>query len=235
MIAGNDTLNIVSMILIVEDELEIAEILEAYLRRDGFITERASNGRRAMELFRIAKPDLVLLDIQIPEMDGIELLHKIRAEGSTPVIMVTARSEDVDKLVGLELGADDYITKPFSPREVVARVKAVLRRSNNSLEQKPVFRIGPVEIDLEQVVIRISGKRLDVTPTEFRLLECMGRVPGRAFSRTELLEAAIPESDALERVVDVHLKNLRRKLESSGAENLLETVRGVGYRLWSEE
>jgi two-component system response regulator AdeR len=148
--------------------------------------------------------------------------------------LVTARSEDLDKLLGLELGADDYVTKPFSPREVVARVKAVLRRANPLESAVTVLRAGPLEIDIERVVARVGASRLELTPTEFRLLETLARTPGRAFTRQELLEAALPDSDALERVIDVHLKNLRKKLEAAGATGLLETVRGVGYRLWVE-
>jgi len=229
-----DKLSLVALVLVVEDEPEIAEILEGYLRRDGYRTERAGDGRRALELFRAAKPDLVLLDIMMPGLDGLEVLRRMRAEGNTPVIMVTARTEDLDKLLGLELGADDYITKPFSPREVVARVKAVLRRALPAEVAKAVVRVGSLEVDSDQVIAKVDHTRLDLTPTEFRLLETLARVPGRAFSRMELLEAALPNSDALERVVDVHMKNLRKKLESAGASGLLETVRGVGYRLWME-
>jgi two-component system, OmpR family, response regulator AdeR len=218
-------------ILVVEDELEISEVVEGYLRRDGFRTERATDGTRALELFRAAKPDLVLLDIMLPGVDGLEVLRRIRALASTPVIMLTARAEDIDKLLGLELGADDYVVKPFSPREVVARVKAVLRRTARD-EPKTVHRVGPLEIDTRQVTATLDGARLDLTPTEFKLLEHLAGEPGRAYSRAELLEAALPDSDALERVVDAHLKNLRRKLELGGAPELLETVRGIGYRLW---
>jgi two-component system response regulator AdeR len=234
MQATVDKLNLMALVLVVEDEPEIAEILEGYLRRDGYRTERAGDGKRALEVFRAAKPDLVLLDIMLPGLDGMEVLRRIRSDGNTPVIMVTARTEDLDKLLGLELGADDYISKPFSPREVVARVKAVLRRTSGTEPAKTVLRAGNLEVDSERVLARVGEHRLDLTPTEFRLLETLARVPGRAFSRMELLEAALPESEALERVVDVHLKNLRRKLEAAGAPYLLETVRGVGYRLWSE-
>jgi len=229
-----DTLDSMALVLVVEDEPEIAEILEGYLRREGFRTERASDGRQALNLVRAARPDLVLLDSMLPEMDGLEVLRRIRSSGHTPVILVTARTEDLDKLLGLELGADDYVTKPFSPREVVARVKAVLRRVVLAEAPKEVLRVGPLEIDSKKVVARLGGVRLELTPTEFRLLEALARTPGKAFSRAELLEAALPDSDALERVVDVHLKNLRRKLEAAGGAGLLETVRGVGYRLWTE-
>ncbi|WP_299433522.1 response regulator transcription factor [uncultured Meiothermus sp.] len=223
-----------ALVLVVEDEPEIAEILEGYLRRDGFRTERAANGRQALSLLRAAQPDLVLLDIQLPELDGLEVLRRIRSNGNTPVILVTARTEDLDKLLGLELGADDYVTKPFSPREVVARVKAVLRRTVLPEVSRPIMRVGPLEIDSEKVVARLGPGRLELTPTEFRLLETLARTPGKAFSRAELLEAALPDSDALERVVDVHLKNLRKKLDAAGVGEMLETVRGVGYRLWAE-
>jgi two-component system, OmpR family, response regulator AdeR len=218
------------LILIVEDELELAEIVEAYLRREGYQTERAGDGKRALELYRASKPDLVLLDIMMPKLNGLEVLKTIRQDGQTPVIMLTARAEDDDKLSGLELGSDDYIIKPFNPREVVARVKAVLRRSS----QKPgsdILRIGKLEIQKEQAKVLFTNQLLELTPTEFRLLVCFAEAPGRVFNRLELLEASMPESDALERVVDAHLKNLRKKLGDVGAGELIETVFGIGYRL----
>lgn len=229
-----DTLTAMALILVVEDELEIAEILEAYLRREGFRTERAADGPSAVNLMRAARPDLILLDVALPGFDGFEVMRRVRKEASTPIIMVTARAEDLDKLLGLELGADDYVAKPFSPREVVARVKAVLRRAQPSQEEAAVLRAGPLEVDLGRVQARCLGKKLDLTPTEFRLLECLARTPGHVKRRDELLEAALPDSDALERVVDAHLKNIRRKLEVLGAPDILETVRGVGYRLREE-
>ncbi|MDX2005207.1 MAG: response regulator transcription factor [Meiothermus sp.] len=221
-------------VLVVEDEPSLADTLELYLRHDGYRTERAKDGRRALELFRALKPDLVLLDIMLPEVDGLEILRRIRAEGNTPVILVTARAEDLDKLLGLELGADDYVTKPFSPREVVARVKAVLRRTSQADAPPAVLRVGPLEVDTEEVVARVGRDRLDLTLAEFKIIEALARAPRRAFSRDELLAAALPDSEALERVVDVHMKNLRKKLDAAGAGELLETVRGVGYRLWVE-
>jgi two-component system response regulator AdeR len=229
----SDTLPVVNgqLILVVEDEPEIAEVLEAYLRREGYRTERAGDGGRGLDLFHAARPDLMLLDIMLPGMDGLEVLRRVRTSSQTPVIMLTARAEDIDKLLGLELGADDYVVKPFSPREVVARVKAVLRRSQHD-EPRNLFRLGALELDTKQFLVAISGKRLDLTPTEFRLLECLIRDPGRAFTRAELIEVALPDSDALERVVDAHLKNLRRKLDVAGVGEMLETVRGIGYRLW---
>lgn len=218
------------LILVVEDELELAEITEAYLRREGYQTERAGDGKRALELYRVVKPDLVLLDIMMPKLNGLEVLKTIRQDGQTPVIMLTARAEDDDKLYGLELGSDDYIVKPFNPREVVARVKAVLRRSSQTLESDRL-RVGKLEIHKEQARVSFANRAIELTPTEFRLLVCFAEAPGRVFNRLELLEASMPESEALERVVDAHLKNLRKKLENVGADTLIETVFGMGYRL----
>jgi two-component system, OmpR family, response regulator AdeR len=220
------------LILIVEDEPHIAQVLEGYLKRDGYRTELALDGGRALELHRAAKPDLVLLDVQLPKMDGLEVLRRIRETASTPVIMVTAMAEDLDKLLGLRMGADDYVVKPFSPLEVVARVKAVLRRAAQVQPASPVIRIANLEIDPVGMVAQVDGQRLDLTLTEFKLLETLCRHTNRTFSRTELLEVALPDSDALERVVDAHLANLRKKLERAGLIDLLETVRGVGYRVW---
>jgi two-component system response regulator AdeR len=222
----------VGLVLVVEDEMQIANTLEAYLRRDNFKTERAADGRRALALFRASRPDVVLLDIMLPELDGLEVLQAIRREAATPVIMLTARVEEVDKLLGLGLGADDYVTKPFSFREVVARVKVALRRSQGDFpSEEAVLRVGPLTIDPDKVRAEVASRPLALTATEFRLLVCLAQAPGRVFSRGELLEAALPESDTLERTVDSHLKNLRRKLADAGAAGLLQTVRGMGYRL----
>jgi two-component system, OmpR family, response regulator AdeR len=222
------------LILIVEDEPHIAQVLDGYLKRDGYRTELAADGERAVELHRAAKPDLVLLDVQLPKMDGLEVLRRIRETAMTPVIMVTAMAEDLDKLLGLRMGADDYVVKPFSPLEVVARVKAVLRRTANNAPQtaQQPLRIGQLEVDPVGLVATVDGKRLDLTLTEYKLLETLCRHTNRTFTRTELLEVALPDSEALERVVDAHLANLRKKLERAGLQDLLETVRGVGYRVW---
>jgi len=226
-------MNLSPLILVVEDEAQIAEIIEGYLRQENYRTERARDGEQALSLFRSVRPDLIVLDLMLPKMGGLEVLRAVRADSSTPVICVTARAEEVDHLLGLELGADDYVTKPFRPRELMARVRAVLRRSGapKSRDIEPPIRMGTLEIDSWSVEARADGKRLDLTPTEFRLLQTLGRAPGRAFTRLELIEAAMPESDALERVVDAHLMSVRRKLEGAGLSGLLHTVRGVGYRL----
>lgn len=221
------------LVLVVEDEPDIAELLEAYLRREGFCTERAGAGSRAVELHRSARPDLVLLDVNLPDFDGLEVLRRLRETALTPIILVTALAEDLDKLLGLKMGADDYVVKPFSPPEVVARVKAVLRRTGVQAAGQPL-RFGELELDPLAVRVRVAGRRLEVTMTEYRLLEHLLRHPERVFSRAELLEVALPESNALERVIDTHLWNLRKKLERAGLPNLIQTVRGVGFRLADE-
>jgi two-component system, OmpR family, response regulator AdeR len=219
------------LVLVVEDEPHIAQVLESYLRRDGFRTERAADGEAALRLIRSARPDLVLLDVMLPKLDGFEVLKCLRTTGDTPVIMVTALVEDIDKMVGFRMGADDYVVKPFNPPEVVERVKAVLRRATSSgISEKPI-RLGRLEIDPIGMTANVGEKRLELTRSEYRLLEHLARHLGRVFSRAELLEACLPESDALERVVDAHLNNLRHKLEKAFAGEMLETVRGVGYRL----
>ncbi|HRN18000.1 MAG: response regulator transcription factor [Trueperaceae bacterium] len=222
-------------VLVVEDEVGISRTLDAYLRRDGFDTEVAATGTRAVSLFRAAQPDLVLLDVMLPELDGFEVLKIIRRESDVPVIMLTARSEEVDRLVGLGLGADDYIVKPFSFREVMARVKAVLRRSQPAPERSSrPLTVGRLVVDREGGTALFDGGYLPLTATEFRLLATLASAPGRVFSRAELIERALPESDILERTLDSHVKNLRRKLGAAGAPKLLTTVRGMGFRLVEE-
>ncbi|MDR6220302.1 response regulator transcription factor [Deinococcus soli (ex Cha et al. 2016)] len=221
-----------ALILIVEDEPQLAEVLEAYARQEGYRTERAADGLAALSAYRAASPDLILLDVMLPGRSGLDVLKTVRAESGTPVILVTARAEETDQIVGLELGADDYVVKPFRPREVMARVKAVLRRATALLDdaERPL-RVGPLEVDRRAVVARVHGEALSLTPAEFRLLSQLAEAPGRAYTREELLAAALPDSDALERVVDAHLASVRRKLDAARAGGLLHTVRGVGYRL----
>lgn len=217
-------------ILVVEDEPNLSEVLEAYLRRDGFRTERAADGESALRLFREAKPDLILLDVMLPKLDGFEVLRRVRQAGDTPVIMVTARVEDVDRLVGLRMGADDYVIKPFNPPEVIERVKAVLRRARPT-EMEQMVRVTGLEINPRGMEVRAAGTRLVLTLSEYRLLEHLARHPGRVFSRAELLAACLPDSDALERTVDAHLNSVKRKLAAAGVTDALDTVRGAGYRL----
>lgn len=225
------------LVLIVEDEPEIAEILQAYLARDGLRTAHAADGAAALALHQSLRPDLVLLDVQLPKVDGWQVLAGIRHAGDTPVIMLTARDQDVDKLTGLRIGADDYVVKPFNPAEVVARVLAVMRRCRGQRSEKDVLRVPPFEIDgaRHEAAVIADGRRhvLVLTLTEFRLLEQLLRTPGRVYSRTELLASCLPEGDALERTVDSHISKLRRKLDDAGVGDTISSVRGVGYRFVS--
>lgn len=217
-------------ILIVEDEVRLAQILEEYLRREGFHTERAADGRRALELWRAARPALMLLDLMLPELDGLEVARRVRSESELPIIMLTARDEEVDRLVGLGIGADDYVVKPYSPREVVARVKAVLRRAGGSVGAPSVLHAGPLTVDTAAFEVTLDGQALEVTVAEVRLLALLAREPGVVRNRAELLSALGGlERGTDERTVDAHIKNLRRKFAAQA--DLLDTVRGVGYRL----
>ena len=217
-------------ILVVEDDLDLAQTIELYLRREGHHTERAGDGVRALELFHAAQSDLIILDIGLPKLDGLEVLRRIRAASEVPVIMLTARAEEVDQLLGLGLGADDYLVKPASARILLARVKAVLRRAQSDL-RPTVLRLGGLEVDSYRMEARFEKRPLPLTPSEFRLLHHLALTPGRATSRDELLAASSPESGALGRAVDIHMTHLRRKLREAGAPPIIETVRGLGYRL----
>lgn len=229
------------LILIAEDEPEIVDILSSYLQRSGLRCVHAADGRRALELHLTLKPDLVLLDVQMPHVDGWKVLAEIRNRGNTPVIMLTAMDQDIDKLMGLRMGADDYVVKPFNTAEVVARTIAVLRRSSAQTQplEKRVLRVAPFYIDLDsyEVVVEVDGEQrgLTLTLTEFKLLAQLARAPKRVFSREELLTNCLPESDALARTVDSHVSKLRKKIEDSGVTGIPSVVRGAGYRLWSQE
>ncbi len=214
-------------ILIVDDEPQIVEICKDYLRAAGYETVTANNGLQGVSLARREKPDLIVLDLMMPEMDGLEVTRTIRRESDVPIIMLTARVEETDKLIGLELGADDYITKPFSPRELVARIRVVLRRVVNTPESD-VIRVGAVELDRAHYEIRIADKTISLTSTEFEILATLMSQPGRIFSRAQLLTATHGVSfESLERAIDSHIRNLRRKLEP---DDLIVTVHGVGYK-----
>jgi two-component system response regulator AdeR len=224
------------LILIAEDAPEIAEILAAYLARNGMRSVHATDGARALEMHLALKPDLVLLDIQMPQVNGWQVLSQIRQRGDTPVIMLTALDQDVDKLTGLRIGADDYVVKPFNPAEVVARVEAVLRRSQprEDRDDRRILRAPPFVIDFEQheAVAEIDGTThtLVLTLTEFKLLAQLARAPRRVFTRSELLTTCLPEGDTLERTVDSHVSKLRKKLEDLGIAGIPVSIRGVGYR-----
>ena len=218
-------------ILVVEDDRKTAASLQLYLEHAGFEVATAFTGSEALRQARAILPDLLLLDAMLPEVDGFAVCRALRAERDVPVILVTARSTEEDKLEGLAIGADDYVTKPFSPREVVARVKAVLRRVR--LEEVPTkLRTRQIEIDRESHAVSVRGRSVDLTPAEFDLLAALARAPGRVFSRGELLERAFgSDYEGLDRTLDAHVMRLRRKIESPGQPPLLVTVFGVGYKL----
>ncbi len=223
-----------ALVLIVEDDPAIAEVLKAYLQRDGYRTERAADGNSALQLAHSARPDLVLLDLSLPGRHGLDVLVQLRRGGDVPVILVTGQGDSADRVLGLRLGADDYVVKPFDPNEVMARIAAVLRRAHSPLTPSSLpLRFGTLEVDMVATLARVGTQRLELTRTEYLLLEHLARHPNRTFSRAELLEACGLEGDVLERTVDVHLGALRRKLEARGVRGLLETVRSVGYRLWT--
>ncbi|MBI3979684.1 MAG: response regulator transcription factor [Chloroflexi bacterium] len=223
-------------ILVVDDEPKLVEVVQAYLERDGFQVVVAGNGREALDRFHLARPDLVVLDLMLPEIDGLEVCRRLRRESNVPIIMLTARADDADELVGLELGADDYVTKPFSPRALLARVRAVLRRAGPGPEddETPLV-LGPLRVDPARHEATWAEKPLALTPTEFRLLELLARRPGRVFERLEILDRVQGEAYAgYERTIDAHVKNLRKKLAAIGGEPAaagIATVPGVGYKL----
>ena len=219
-------------ILVVDDEPQIVRLVRAYLEEAGFRVVVAHDGEQALYVARHEKPDLVVLDILMPKMDGLEFTRRIRSERNIAIIMLTARVEETERIVGLELGADDYVTKPFSPRELVARVRAVLRRTQAPPEPTHLLNAGPITIDRDTHTVTVAGRRVDLTPTEFGLLETLVTTPGRVFRRDELLEAVQGVAfAAYDRTVDVHIKNLRRKIEPDPSRpRLVLTVRGVGYR-----
>ncbi|WP_371999742.1 response regulator (plasmid) [Tistrella mobilis] len=223
-----------NLVLLVEDEPAIARILDGYLAREGFRTVQAADGETALQHHALLKPDIVLLDVRIPKIDGFAVLARMRQTSSTPVIMVTALADDIDRLSGLHLGADDYVVKPFNPQEVVARVKAVLRRTLDRPDAV-LRRFRTIEVDFgsHAAFVNRDGERrlLSLTLSEFRILAHMIRHPTQVFARADILDACLPESDALVRTVDTHISNLRRKLEEMGETGFFPAVRGVGYRL----
>ena len=219
----------VGRILVVEDEPKIVDVVRLYLEREGFEVLAANDGATGLRRFRQEKPDLVILDLMLPVMDGLEICRTIRREASTPIIVLTARDEEVDKIVGLELGADDYITKPFSPRELVARVRAVLRRVALEAAAPPErIALGELLIDPQRHEALWHGQPVLLTPTEFRILWALAEHPGRVFTRLQILDITQGEAyEGYERTVDAHIKNIRHKID----ESIIVTVRGVGYKM----
>jgi len=219
-------------ILIIEDEPELVRVLRSYLEKAGFSVLSAGRGDTGLSTWEHKQPDLVILDLNLPGMDGLDVAREIRRKSNTPLIMLTARVEETDQLIGLEMGADDYIPKPFSPRVVVARVRALLRRAEPAPNTSQVLRAADLEINLDAHTVERAGESLELTPTEFNLLATLAGQPGRAFSRLQLLEAAQGMAyEGYERTIDAHIKNLRGKLEADPRQpRYIETVFGVGYR-----
>jgi len=219
-------------ILVVDDEAKIARLVRDYLEQAGYPVTLAFDGQEALAAFRHEKPRLVILDLMLPMVDGLDVARVIRKESDTPIIMLTARVEEADKLIGLELGADDYMTKPFSPRELVARVRAVLRRTEGHERAAPLLSVGDLAIDPERRTVTVVGRAVELTPTEFDLLTVLASHPGRVFSRMELLERVQGYAyEGYERTIDVHIKNLRQKIEEdAGDPQLIKTIYGIGYK-----
>ena len=221
-----------SKVLIVEDETKIARTLSLYLEQAGFSVTISPTGTDALLSFRREQPDLVVLDLGLPGVDGLDVARAMRREGNTPIIMLTARSEEADKLIGLELGADDYVTKPFSPREVVARVRTVLRRVQPMPPQPEVVTVDDVSLDPVRRAVQVSGGAVELTPSEFELLSAFVRHPGQVFTRLQLLDLTQGEAyEGYERTIDQHIKNLRKKVEPDPSNpKYILTVHGVGYK-----
>jgi two-component system, OmpR family, alkaline phosphatase synthesis response regulator PhoP len=222
-------------ILVVDDEPKIAALARDYLEHAGYGVVVAGDGRAALDAVARSHPDLVVLDLGLPELDGLDVTREIRRDSTLPIVMLTARDDEIDKLLGLELGADDYLTKPFSPRELVARVKAVLRRVDASAAPpgaRDMVHAGDVTLDVPRMRVDVAGRAVDLTPTEFQLLATLASQPGRIFTRSQLLDAVHGVAfESYERAIDTHIKNIRRKLEPDPrAPRYLLTVYGVGYR-----
>lgn len=220
-------------ILIIEDEVNLNKILSDYLRHNGFVPVSAHTGQEGLKLWQEVMPALILLDLNLPDMDGLDVARMMRKSSRTPIIMVTARQEELDRLIGLELGADDYISKPFSPREVVARVKAVLRRCIGQPHMEKLIQLGALTIDLDSHTVELLDKELELTPAEFNLLVQLACKPGKVFTRTELLQATQGGCYVgYERTIDVHIMNLRQKIKQIDPNNVyIQTIFGQGYRV----
>lgn len=221
-------------ILVVDDEPKITQLVRDYLERAGYVLRVANDGRAALSLAKAEKPDLIVLDLGLPHMDGLDFTREFRKTSDAPIIMLTARAEETDKLIGLELGADDYMTKPFSPKELVARVRVVLRRLEVSATTSPdLIRAADLTLDIPRLRVTAEGRGIEeLTPTEFELLAALARQPGRVFTRAQLLDAIHGVAfESYERAIDAHIKNIRRKIEvKSGEPKYILTVYGVGYK-----
>jgi DNA-binding response OmpR family regulator len=220
-------------ILVVDDEKKIVDIVKAYLEREGYRTIVAYDGKVALDLARTEAPDLIILDLMLPEISGWDVCRTLLAKSNVPIIMLTARDEDTDKIVGLELGADDYVTKPFNPKELVSRVRAVLRRAEGAANRRRKIEFADLSIDVEKHEVKRGDQLIELTPIEFELLRVLAEAPGRVYSRMQLLDKVQGYAyEAYERTIDSHIKNLRKKLEPDpDRPRYIKTVRGVGYKL----
>lgn len=218
------------LILVVDDEPKAARLARDYLEKHGFRVILAADGQSALTLARRENPDLVVLDLMLPEVDGREVCRRLRRESDVPIIMLTALSEEIDQVTGLEIGADDYITKPFSPRALVARVRALLRRTRGEVKPPAIIRAGGLEIDTGRYSVAFNGHPIRLTPNEFKLLHLLASRPGQTLTREQLLDDLHGAASSLDRSVDSHIKNLRKKLETAAGQPMIETVYGIGYR-----
>lgn len=220
-------------VLVVDDEPQIVKVLKAYLENGGYQVLTALDGKAALALFHQDTPDFVILDLNLPGMDGMEVCQMIRDESDVPILMLTARVQESDKLTGLDLGADDYVIKPFSPREVVARVRTILRRTKGEPDTQELIQVGDIRIDPIEHRVTVSGREVDLTPTEFDILTVLARQPKRVFSRLQIMELAQGSIlEGYERSIDVHIKNIRIKLEEDPKNPVyIQTIFGVGYKL----
>jgi len=218
------------LILVVDDEPKVTRLARDYLEKNGFRVLSAGDGQSALATARREKPDLVILDIMLPAIDGREVCRILRHESDVPIIMLTALSEETDQVTGLEIGADDYITKPFSPRALVARVRALLRRTRGEVRTPGIIRVGGLEIDTAKHSVTFKGRPINFTPNEFKLLYLLASRPGQTLTREQLLDDLHGAASSVDRSVDSHIKNLRKKLEAASGEPMIETVYGIGYR-----
>jgi DNA-binding response OmpR family regulator len=220
-------------ILVVDDEKKIVEIIQAYLEREGYQVLSALEGKNAIALAQNQHPDLIVLDLMLPEISGWDVCRMIRKESDVPIIMLTARDEVTDKIIGLEMGADDYVTKPFDPKELVSRVKAILRRTESKTSQKNIIQIADLFIDIDKRQVKRGETGIELTPNEFDILRVMAENPGRVFSRMQLLDKVQGDAyEGYERTIDSHIKNLRKKIETDPEHpRYVITVHGVGYKL----
>ncbi|MCM0759549.1 MULTISPECIES: response regulator transcription factor [Sporomusa] len=220
-------------VLLVDDDAKLVKLLKIYFEKDGFIAYTAADGIDALMAVRDHRPDILVLDLMMPGIDGWEVCRRLRKDNDIPIIMLTARDEESDRLVGLELGADDYVTKPFSPKEVVARAKAILRRTNRAVLRKEAIKIGGLTIDMDSYQVSRDGQVVELTPTEFKIVELLATNPGKVYSRLQIAEQVHGYTfEGYERTIDAHIKNLRRKLEANPKEPVyIQTVYGMGYKL----